>query len=160
MSFPIQGAAASVGALALGSHAIGAVAQIAKQAGQQLGKAISFDEVLGAGTDPASAEDPVSAEDPIGELTAAIRDRLSSMGMTSNLPDEIRVQSDGQILVGDHPNAAEIEAALAADPEITGLIDQLKSTSSPGPWSIDLTNSPTQGNIPPVPGGYANWLAD
>ncbi|WP_146456747.1 hypothetical protein [Rubripirellula tenax] len=134
MSLPLQSAGAIVGAAVLATKAV-----------QQIGKSLGFDEVLAA---EASANAASSPEALIKELSQAIAERLDESGFGVNLPAKLDVTFDGEIQVApNHPQAAQIESRLANDPKISTIVEKLRSSAGPGPWSVDLTKSSTQGNI-------------
>ncbi len=155
----IQSAAAVVGATKL----VTAVTR-------QIGKAVNFADVLAsAGASESATESaseperkPVSAiDDATSTLAKSVQQKLSALGIDPNQLPGLHVNDQGELqLGGDHPKAAEIEAALADDPAVRDAVDSLVAVGGRLPISVDLTNGSPQANIPHQFGGYANWLAD
>ncbi|TWU55821.1 hypothetical protein [Rubripirellula reticaptiva] len=139
MSLPLQSTGAIIGAAVLATKAV-----------QQIGEVLSFDEVLNSPAVSQLTDNVVSDPKAILEkLTQAISDRLAEFGLGANPPNQISVLANGTIQVNEnHENAAKIEATLANDPAIASIVNELRSSSLPGPWSVDLTRTATQGNIP------------
>ena len=136
LSLPISTAAAVVGAV-----------KLAQGIAQGVSQAIGFHDVLSE----TSAGD---ASDSLEQLTQSIQQRLSDSGIQVNQELPIRITEDGQLRVdGDHPRAAEIEAVLNSDRQIT---ESAKRLTAPGSVS-GLTIPIDKGNIMDSPGGYPNW---
>lgn len=129
-------------------------AKLAQQTARGISQAVDFDEVL-------QSASPSEIGSMVAKLTDSIRQRLSKFGVTANPPLTVGLQERGELTIeDDHPQAAEIEAILNADPQLTAAAQRLRSLGGPSQVTVDLTIPDAERNILGSPGGYANWLAD
>ena len=152
--------------------------QLAGEVARRVGQAVGFADVL-AGAERLAVEETriadsnsfVDAKSPSQEqlrreLVEAIDRMLQKSGLTLEQPLQLSVAPDGAVrVVSDHERAAEIEARLGSDAEVSQLAQQLAARElSPiderfgnASRSIDLTLPAATASILPVPGGYPNW---
>lgn len=146
-SLSIQSAAAIVGAT-----------RLATGVARQIGKAIGFDEVLRSGDVSAESASESKSTDigaAIERLAETVMKKLTAMDWGANPPASIEVTPEGRLqVVGDHPAAAQIEAALADDPDVRGAVSGLIAAGASVPMAVDLTSAADltktvgQANIP------------
>jgi hypothetical protein len=55
------------------------------------------------------------AQRQAAEFADRFRDKLAAAGISTKTPVELRVSADGRVVVGDHPQAAQIRELLAND---------------------------------------------
>ena len=151
----------ALGASVLGTLAAARTAvQVAQVAAQKIGDAIGFDEILqGASSGSPAIAEGESLADLQSQFTHLASETLSKRGISANPRVSLRVGNQGQIEVtGDHPQAAQIEAALAGNPDLSTLAKKVlaslgTSLGTPEarmelPLPDDLTIPPSMMNIP------------
>lgn len=133
--------------------------KLAHGVANRVGQVIGFDEVL-RGADSAQASGVTKDVGTMtNELSHSIRSQLRQSGvhLSGDGPNQslrISVEPGGDLTVrGDHSRAAEIEALLGANPQITHQARQLAMAGGPSEISIDLTSNTKQANMMELFGG-------
>lgn len=161
LSLPI-----SASAILRSASLVSGAARLAGDVAGRVGEAMGFDDVLRGAQEATTPADPDQLK---ADLVASVRrvvDRLGigPLGIDAGRSLQLSLGEGGRLRVdGDSARAAEIEAALNADPDVATAASQLDRVLAEGgperrltiPSILTSQGGPT--NILPSSGGYPNW---
>ena len=123
-----------------------AAVRLAGSAVSQIGQSLGFDQILQgqAGESAPVNQDVVDQNDAKQSLIGSIRDTLAALGLPLNPPPQISLQEGGRLQIDNNiPQAAQIEAALNADPGLRNQASQLRQLYGGQEVQLRLSESAT-----------------